>query len=261
MPPADPAGNGRPDNGASSPGGWGRFWPALGGSVGAVLVWTATNELPVISRVWTTFLTGVLPILLIAQTRAIPEARQLPRRALYGSSAISLWGLAAATAIVAAFSGITPGGLGLSRLPLLPALAWTAGVTAAAIALLFLARAIGIREAEFVAYLMPETRAEKIGFAGLSLTAGICEELVFRGYLIPALSQATGSLVAAAAISSAVFGVLHAYQRPAGAARAAVLGALLAAPLLATGSLLPGMAAHTLIDLLSGLVLRDKLIR
>jgi membrane protease YdiL (CAAX protease family) len=226
-----------------------------------VLAWTAASELATVSRVWTTFLVGVLPILLIAQTRAIPEARTLPRRVLYGSSAISLWGLAAATAIVAALSDITPAGLGLTTLPWLQALVWTAGVTAGAVLLLFLARAAGIRESEFVAYLLPQTRAEKVAFAGLAITAGICEELVFRGYLIPALSRATGSLLVAAVLSSAVFGVLHAYQRPAGAARAAVLGALLAAPLLATGSLLPAIAAHALIDLLSGLVLRDRLIR
>lgn len=243
------------------PGGWSRFWPAIAVSAGAVLVWTAAGELGTVSRVWTTFLVGVLPILLIAQTRVISEAQAIPRRALYGSSAISLWGLAAATVLVAVFARIRPAALGLAPLPWLPALAWTAGITAAAVLLLFLAHAAGIRESEFVAYLMPRTRAEKVAFVGLALTAGICEELVFRGYLIPALSRATGSLLAAAILSSAVFGVLHAYQRPAGAARAAVLGALLAAPLLATGSILPAIAAHAIIDLLSGLVLRDRLLR
>lgn len=238
-----------------------RLWPAIAASAGAVLVWTAAAELTIVPRVWTTFLVGVLPVLLIAQTRVIPEARQLPRRTLYGSSAISLWGLAGATALVAVFAGISPATLGLTPLPWTAALLWTIAVTATAVLLLFVARAAGIRESEFVAYLMPQTRDEKVLFAGLALTAGICEELVFRGFLIPALDQATGSLVAAAAVSSAVFGVLHAYQRPAGAARAAVLGALLAAPLLATGSLVPGIAAHALIDLLSGLLLRDRLLR
>jgi membrane protease YdiL (CAAX protease family) len=238
-----------------------RLWPAIATSAGAVLVWTAAGELGTVARVWTTFLVGVLPILLIAQTRAIPEAQRLPRTALYGSSAISLWGLAGATVLVAVFGGISPATLGLAPLPWTPALLWTAGVTAAAVLLLFAARAAGIRESDFVAYLLPRTRDEKVLFAGLSLTAGICEEFVFRGFLIPALTEATGSLVAAAAVSSAVFGVLHAYQRPAGAARAAVLGALLAAPLLATGSLVPAIVAHTLIDLLSGLLLRERLLR
>ncbi len=42
-----------------------------------------------------------------------------------------------------------------------------------------------------------------------------------------------------------------------GALRAAALGALLALPLLLTGSLLPSMIAHAGIDILAGLWLRD----
>lgn len=258
MPPADaPPGHG---DGPDGPLPRARLWPAIAASAGAVIAWTAAAELTTVSRVWTTFLVGVLPVLLIAQTRAIPEAQLLPRKALYGSSAISLWGLAGATALVAVFSDLPPAALGLAPLPWPAAIGWTVGITVAAIALLFAARALGIREADFVAHLMPQTRDEKVLFGGLSATAGICEEFIFRGYLIPALALASGSLAIAAAVSSAVFGVLHAYQQPAGAARAAVLGALLAAPLLATGSILPGIAAHTIIDLLSGLWLRDKLL-
>jgi membrane protease YdiL (CAAX protease family) len=236
------------------------MWPAVSASVAAALVWIAASELSTPSRIWTTFLVGVLPVLLIVQARATAEALSLPRKALYGSSAISLWILAGATAIAAWASKIGPATLGLVGLPVIEAFVWSAGVTALGVLLLFLARAAGMREAAFLAHLMPRTADEKLLFAGLALTAGFCEELVFRGYLIPVLAVASGSTVVAAVVSSAVFGVLHAYQRPAGAARAAMLGALLAAPLLATGSVIPGMIAHAAIDLLSGLYLRDRLL-
>jgi membrane protease YdiL (CAAX protease family) len=62
-------------------------------------------------------------------------------------------------------------------------------------------------------------------------------------------------------VSSGAFGVAHAYQQPAGELRAALLGLVLAVPLLTTGSILPAIAAHIAIDLLSGLWLARYLLR
>jgi membrane protease YdiL (CAAX protease family) len=263
--PSEPTrgnGAGPPDPGGGEPTGPGRvgLWPPLAASVGSAIVWTIASEIPIVARIWTTFLIGVLPVLLILQARATGEAVHVPRRALYGSSAIALWMLAGATALIARFSRFDPRSLGFASLPWTEMLLWTVAITAAGVLVLFLAHAAGIREADFVAYLMPRTRDEKILFAALSLTAGFCEELVFRGFLIPVLDAATGSVAIAAIVSSAVFGVLHAYQRPAGAVRAAALGLLLAVPFLLTDSILPAMAAHAAIDLISGLVLRDRLL-
>ena len=109
--------------------------------------------------------------------------------------------------------------------------------------------------------LIPHTAAEKGVFAGLSISAGICEEVAFRGFLLAALTSATGSAITALAVSSIVFGVMHSHQNPGGAARASVLGGVLAIPLIATGSLLPSIAAHALIDLAGGLWLHRWLLR
>jgi membrane protease YdiL (CAAX protease family) len=49
-------------------------------------------------------------------------------------------------------------------------------------------------------------------------------------------------------LSSAAVGLAHLYQRPNGMIRAAALGALLAWPVVRTGSLYPAIAAHFLID-------------
>jgi len=56
------------------------------------------------------------------------------------------------------------------------------------------------------------------------------------------------SSVWAWSLSSAAFGLAHFYQRPSGMMRAAALGALLAWPVVRTGSLYPSMASHFLID-------------
>ena len=117
------------------------------------------------------------------------------------------------------------------------------------------------REAPVLRELLPVSGPERSLFVALSATAGICEEIVFRGFLIHALTLATGSVTLALLLSSCVFGVVHAYQSPLGAVRAALLGALLALPLVFHGSIVPAILAHTLIDILSGLWLARWLLR
>ena len=94
----------------------------------------------------------------------------------------------------------------------------------------------------------------------MSITAGICEELVFRGFLIPAIGSAIGALGLAAVIAAAVFGLVHAYQGFGGAVRAALLGAMLSLPLLVAGSILPAVLAHAAIDVIGGYWLGPRLI-
>jgi hypothetical protein len=46
----------------------------------------------------------------------------------------------------------------------------------------------------------------------VSLSAGFCEELVFRGYLQRQFHAATGNVVVAVALQAIVFGLVHTYQ-------------------------------------------------
>lgn len=98
--------------------------------------------------------------------------------------------------------------------------------------------------------ILPGTRRERLLFAAVSVTAGICEELVFRG-LVPAWS--TKLLPALqwlpAVLSIAGFGLAHAYQGLRGVVLTALLGALLYAAMALTGSLCVPMAMHALNDL------------
>ena len=59
--------------------------------------------------------------------------------------------------------------------------------------------------------LLPHDSRELQTFCALSITAGVCEELLYRGFLIVFLSSAFGVLPAVA-LSSLVFGIAHAYQ-------------------------------------------------
>ena len=97
-----------------------------------------------------------------------------------------------------------------------------------------------------------ETRHEAWSFQALSATAGITEEIVFRGVLIAALALVI-PLWAAAIISVIAFTLPHAYQGPAGMARVLPTGAFLTAIVLVGGSLWPAIIAHWVIDMTAGL--------
>jgi membrane protease YdiL (CAAX protease family) len=98
---------------------------------------------------------------------------------------------------------------------------------------------------------LPNTAPECAAFALVSLTAGICEEVLFRGFLIRFLHESSLnlSLVAALAASSLIFGSNHAYQGVKGVAATAIAGLALGSVFLVTGQLLPGIVLHALIDL------------
>jgi len=99
--------------------------------------------------------------------------------------------------------------------------------------------------------LVPHTPAEYRLFVPLSITAGICEELLFRGYLVWVLRSWIG-LYPAAGASMVLFGLGHVYQGASFGVRAFFAGAAMGVLALVTGSILPGMALHALIDLGSG---------
>jgi membrane protease YdiL (CAAX protease family) len=241
--------------------------------VATIAAWIVTDGLAVPARALTVFLLVPLPFLSIAQTRALGELMervgaetvdgreavpQLARMPVYIMSAITLWLLAIVTLVAASFAGFTARLTGLAPLAIGPLLGWTVFVVASAVMLYAFGRHFGLRESRLLHELLPRSPRERAAFVGLSITAGVCEEFVFRGFLVPALTVGLGSVAPAAVISSAVFGILHSYQRAAGAARAGLLGVALAVPFLYTGSLLPSMIAHTTIDLLGGFWLVRK---
>jgi membrane protease YdiL (CAAX protease family) len=99
--------------------------------------------------------------------------------------------------------------------------------------------------------MFPASPEELRWFYRLSMTAGVCEELLYRGYMIWYLSHWTG-LFQAAGIASLIFGVGHAYQGWRGVLGTTLLGAFLAGVFILTGSLYAAMLAHALMDIHSG---------
>ena len=109
--------------------------------------------------------------------------------------------------------------------------------------------------------MLPRTRAEETWFFLLSLTAGFCEELLYRGYLVWFFAPFIG-YTAAMALMVVFFGIGHGYQGREGAIRATLFGAVMAALVMLSGSIIPAMIVHALVDIGSGavgyLLLRDQ---
>src|SRR5262249_281479 len=70
---------------------------------------------------------------------------------------------------------------------------------------------------------LPPTARELAGFWPVSLTAGFCEEFLFRGFLVWALTPLL-TWWGAVAASTVVFGFGHSYQGVPGAIRAGAVG-------------------------------------
>jgi membrane protease YdiL (CAAX protease family) len=203
----------------------------------------------------------VLPVLTLAQLRHLGEVeiRPLP---VYVSSAVTALFLGGLSLAVGARHGGWSG-VGLRPLPTGVLLAWSAGLAGGGVAVLFLFRAVAgrleLREKPLLRALLPRTSRERTAFVGLSMAAGVGEELAYRGYAITLLAGVLGGF-GAAVLTSVVFGVMHAYQGVLGVVRTAMLGGLLAWGFLTAGSLWPAMLAHAAIDVLAGTVLTDRLV-
>lgn len=107
-------------------------------------------------------------------------------------------------------------------------------------------RALGSR-------LFPRTPAETALFMLLALTAGICEEFLFRGFVMAALLRAGLATWLVVIVSSAMFGIAHLYQGKGGSLGTGILGTLFAVFRIAYHSLLPAVVWHAVLDVVAGI--------
>jgi membrane protease YdiL (CAAX protease family) len=137
---------------------------------------------------------------------------------------------------------------------------WVAVVTV----LVTLEAVLKFNGAKAAAVLLPLTVPEIFAFALLSITAGFCEEFVFRGYFQRQFLALTQSVPASVALQAVVFGAAHFYQGWKGVIVITIYGAMFGALAAIRKSLRPGMMQHMTQDTISGIaggiLLRHKLI-
>ncbi len=101
--------------------------------------------------------------------------------------------------------------------------------------------------------LLPVTVFEYLPYSALAITAGVCEEFVYRGFLLAAFSRVSLPAWVGVILSSVLFGLAHAYQGRAGIVSTGVFGVVLALGRLRFGSLIPVMMWHAGLDLAAGI--------
>jgi membrane protease YdiL (CAAX protease family) len=101
--------------------------------------------------------------------------------------------------------------------------------------------------------LAPRTRSQLAWWVALSISAGFCEEFIFRGYLMWVFQPVLG-LWGSAAFSVVLFATAHAYQGARGVLTTGAIGAALTLIVLISGSLWPSIALHILADVGQGVV-------
>ncbi|MGI9263145.1 MAG: CPBP family intramembrane glutamic endopeptidase [Woeseiaceae bacterium] len=99
--------------------------------------------------------------------------------------------------------------------------------------------------------IIPRNGNELARFYGLSLTAGIVEETLWRGFMIWYFSQFMPVWIAAL-ISVLGFGIAHAYQGVANLPKVTLVGAAFAGLYLLSGSLWLPIVLHAAVDILQG---------
>jgi len=99
-----------------------------------------------------------------------------------------------------------------------------------------------------VAFILPRTKTERLFWVILSITAGICEETGFRGYVLTKLNSFLNNWYLTVAISSLSFGLGHFYQGLGGIILTGIYGLLFCLLFIWRKSLIPGISAHFLQD-------------
>ena len=105
-----------------------------------------------------------------------------------------------------------------------------------------------------VGAFVPHTATEKRWFDAVSVTAGIQEELIYRGFLFAYFAAWSPGMPAAIVILGAglVFGLGHLYQGAAGIVKTGTLGVLFGVLYWMTGSVWAPLLLHVVVDLSSG---------
>jgi len=203
----------------------------------------------------------------VRRLMAQPTVTPLERLTLYASTIAFQWIGVAIVAWRAWARGLGPAALGL---PIADP-GRTAATAIALTALLLGAQIIGLRQAARLApekrgyiqhlasKLLPQNTVERLAFAALATTVGVCEEFLYRGFVFAAFSGLSGWILGLFG-SALLFGLAHLYQGKKGMAATFVAGILFAGARLFSGNLAPGIVAHTAVDLTAGL-LAPRLLR
>ena len=193
---------------------------------------------------------AVLPYLAVQSARRLASMSQRPRKQHFVSIL-----LVQGVALVISLRVAQAEGIALFPAAVPPPLA--IGVGAMMLILTYVAlrphcrNAVQRREPR-VHFFMPRDAVERRLWVAVSLAAGTCEEITYRGVMYALLFRLAGDPLVAAIAAAALFGAAHAVQGWKGMGAVALIGLSLQGLVLLAGSLYVAIAVHVLYDLVAG---------
>jgi membrane protease YdiL (CAAX protease family) len=197
----------------------------------------------------------------LQQLMAKPRVESSERLSLYFSTIAFQWIAAAVAAWRAWAHGYTATQLGLA----IPGRFGLLAITACGAALIVTLQWLNLRRMgrsasplrgplqALAERILPQSTKELIPFLALALTAGVCEEFLYRGFAMAVIGR-TGLPTGVVILSSAIlFGLAHLYQGRSGFVSTMVLGILFGISRAVLGSLLPVIAWHVGVDVVAGM--------
>ncbi|HZD93772.1 MAG TPA: type II CAAX endopeptidase family protein, partial [Candidatus Sulfotelmatobacter sp.] len=116
----------------------------------------------------------------------------------------------------------------------------------------FMHRLLGPDQAKSIGSLLPQSTLEVLLWIVVSISAGICEEIIFRGYFQRQFAAYTSSMTAGVLLQALVFGLGHSYQGVKQVVIISVLGLLYGALAAWRRNLGSNMIAHAWTDIWNG---------
>ena len=109
--------------------------------------------------------------------------------------------------------------------------------------------------------ILPQSAVELLPYLALAVTAGLCEEFLYRGFAMAALARAGLGAWLVVLASSLLFGLAHSYQGKGGMVMTFVVGLVLGVSRLTYNSLVPAIVWHGAVDVVAGVAGRRYLVR
>jgi uncharacterized protein len=192
---------------------------------------------------------------------AKPGTSSKERISLYASTMIVQWAITLFALWRAMARGLTARDFGLERNAFVEILlaSFVGGLVLGALHWGNLRRAARVggagaeRMRSIAKHILPQSSVELIPYCALAVTAGICEEFLYRGFAIAALTRSGVPVWLGFLGTSILFGLAHLYQGRGGVLGTTILGLVFAGGRLLFGSLMPPIVWHSVIDLVAGI--------
>jgi uncharacterized protein len=191
---------------------------------------------------------------------AMPSVGTKEKLVLYGSTIAFQWILTGVVAWRAFARGLTMAELGLQK-PMTQTLLL---VSAAGGVLISVYQWFSLRRVsrmsgpvpEFMAKLaervLPKNATELAPYCALAITAGVCEEFLYRGFAMAALYRLGIFPWAVVLLTAILFGFAHTYQGRSGILGTGLMGVVLGLARMLTQNLIPVIIWHSAVDLVAG---------